>query len=422
MAAGPWRWIFRLPDDENRIAAEAQVKPHLDPVLRDPKNMRSLVQKLHDAKMLSFRRRARCFAGAFTVIKKDGYHLRLVLDCRPINVLHRPPPASQLATASSLAGLVLGDGETFAWQHAEAGRPLDVHFSGADLTDGYFQFEFEEAAGYFCLAHKVLASEFGVTRVFDDDARQWTYVNPEESYEALLAELRRRGFLWRGDVCAGQDVVQVGLRLIGGAFHMVLHKRERTRRLYCAIHAAIRRRTFSERQLRRLIGHLVNHWMVFPPFMSALHEVWRWLGEHLDTVGDLAPNVIGELQVAAGLVMISRRAMRLRTAATVYRSDSSGKGYALHVGRFAEYEVLLATAWRERWRFKTLEEYLLDEEAVEPTGTRSSAGAETSSLAPAFEKELGFEEVGTAELTSTIWSAGASRVASRRAVEAVETH
>eukprot|EP00959_Pyramimonas_sp_CCMP1952_P327050 6846124-Pyramimonas_sp.AAC.1 len=103
MAADPWRWIFRLPDDENRIAADAQVKPYLDPVLRDPKNVRSLVQKLHDAKMLSFRRRVRCFVGASTVIKKDGYHLRLVLDCRPANVLHRPPPESQLAAASSLA-------------------------------------------------------------------------------------------------------------------------------------------------------------------------------------------------------------------------------------------------------------------------------------------------------------------------------
>ncbi|CAK0896498.1 unnamed protein product, partial [Prorocentrum cordatum] len=467
MAADPWRWIFRLPDDENRIAAEAPVKPYLDPVLRGPKNMRSLVQTLHDAEMLSFRRRARCFVGAFTVIKKDGCHLRLVLDCRPANVLHRPPPVSQLATAPSLAGLVLRDGGAFARQRAEAGRPLGVHVSGADLTDGYFQFEFEEAAGYFCLAHKVLASECGVTRVFDDDARQWTDVNPEEtlwtcvkvipmgwtwsfffcrsaladvqvcaemrragderddvdeSYEALLAELHRRGFLWRGDICAGQDVVQVGLRLVGGAFPMMLHEREVTWRLYCAIHAAIRRKTFSARQFRRLIGHLVNHFMVFPPFISALHEVWRWLGEHLDAVGDLAPNVVGELQVAAGLVVIARRAMRLRAATAVYCSDSSGKGYALHVGPFAEYEVLRATACRERWRFKTLEEYLLDEETVEPTGIHSSVGAETSFLAPAFEKELGFEEVGAAELTSTAWRAGTSRVASRRAVEAVETH
>eukprot|EP00959_Pyramimonas_sp_CCMP1952_P147088 3078556-Pyramimonas_sp.AAC.1 len=67
--------------------------------------MSALVNELNDAGMLSFRRRARCFAGAFAVIKKDGHHLRLVLDCRAANVLHRDPPASQLATASALAGL-----------------------------------------------------------------------------------------------------------------------------------------------------------------------------------------------------------------------------------------------------------------------------------------------------------------------------
>eukprot|EP00959_Pyramimonas_sp_CCMP1952_P391860 8211921-Pyramimonas_sp.AAC.1 len=72
--------------------------------------------------------------------------------------------------------------------------------------------------------------------------------------------------------------------------------------------------------------------------MSVLHEVWRWLTEHTDRVAELTPAAIGELQTAAGLVLITRHHVRLKTATTVFCSDSSGAGYALHVGRFSERE------------------------------------------------------------------------------------
>ena len=38
-------------------------KPYLDPVLRDPKHMDSLARRLHDAGVMSVRRRARCLVG-----------------------------------------------------------------------------------------------------------------------------------------------------------------------------------------------------------------------------------------------------------------------------------------------------------------------------------------------------------------------
>eukprot|EP00959_Pyramimonas_sp_CCMP1952_P342987 7185186-Pyramimonas_sp.AAC.1 len=89
--------------------------------------------------------------------------------------------------------------------------------------------------------------------------------------------------------------------------------------------------------------------MLFPPLMSVLHEVWRWLTDNVDRVGVLSSAAIGELQTAAGLALATRHRMRLRTATTVFCSDSSGKGYALHVGQFTEREVLDATMWRGRW-------------------------------------------------------------------------
>ncbi|CAK0876003.1 unnamed protein product, partial [Prorocentrum cordatum] len=374
-------------------------------------------RKLHAAGMLSFRRRARCFVGAFTAIKKDGYHLHPVLDCRPANVLHKELPVSQLATAAALGSMSLREGEAMVDEHTLHGRPLDVHFSGADRADGYFQFEFEEVAGYFCLPRKIVAADYEVKRVHDDDLERWVDVGggrvvaemtrlaePDrdkidarilrdcmrvpalqpglpalapyvdnaflicwgrrdalEAFASLLDDLRRRGFVWRNEVQAEEVVTQLGLLITGGAWPIVTHKSER-----------------------------------------------------------LSADVASELKVAAGLVLIVRHHFRLNTSTTVHCPDASQAGYSVHVGRFNPGEVLPAIAWKERWRFRTLEAFVEDDDA--DPGPWSSIAAESSSLAPSFESELGFGDLDVNDLTASSWKASSSRWASRRAREWIDAH
>ena len=75
MAEDLWELMFRTPTDENRIAGEATVKHYLDTASRDPHHMNALVGKLHDAGVLSFRQRARCFVSEFTFLKNDGFSI-----------------------------------------------------------------------------------------------------------------------------------------------------------------------------------------------------------------------------------------------------------------------------------------------------------------------------------------------------------
>eukprot|EP00959_Pyramimonas_sp_CCMP1952_P019695 416233-Pyramimonas_sp.AAC.1 len=89
----------------------------------------------------------------------------------------------------------LREGEAMVDEHTLRGRPLDVHFSGADLTDGHFQFEFQEVAGYFRLPHKIVAADYEVKRAHDDDLDRWVDVDGHESLWAC-AKVIPMGWSW----------------------------------------------------------------------------------------------------------------------------------------------------------------------------------------------------------------------------------
>ena len=65
--------------------SEGSITPYWDPTLRrDPRQRDELFHKLADSKILSFRTRARAFAGLFCVKKKGGM-IRLIVDSRQAN-------------------------------------------------------------------------------------------------------------------------------------------------------------------------------------------------------------------------------------------------------------------------------------------------------------------------------------------------
>eukprot|EP00959_Pyramimonas_sp_CCMP1952_P467508 9491743-Pyramimonas_sp.AAC.1 len=127
------------------------------------------------------------------------------------------------------------------------------------------------------------------------------------------------------------------------------------------------------------------------------------MGEFDGRAGRLSADVASGLKVAAGPVLIVRHHFRLNTSTTVHCSDASQAGYAVHVGRFNPGEVLPAIAWKERWRFRALEAFVEDDDA--DPGPWSSIAAESSSLAPSFESELGFGDLDVNDLTASSWKA-----------------
>ena len=74
------------------IRSDGPITPYWDPTLRrDPRHRDELFHKLVDSKILSFRTRARAFAGLFFAKKKDGM-IRLIVDTRQANRYHTRPP------------------------------------------------------------------------------------------------------------------------------------------------------------------------------------------------------------------------------------------------------------------------------------------------------------------------------------------
>ena len=95
----PVRHIVKSEDelcDEPNVPAG--VETYSDPAFRDPAVFKCFLRRLHERGLLTFRQKCRSKVGVFFVCKKDQF-IRMVLDCRVTNSLHRKPPSTRLATS-----------------------------------------------------------------------------------------------------------------------------------------------------------------------------------------------------------------------------------------------------------------------------------------------------------------------------------
>ena len=118
-----------------------------DEALKNYSVMRALIEKLYQAGVLGFRRKARAMVGLFTVAKtKKENQLRLVVGPRVANALHRPLPHADLPTVGAFGSLDYSDDRL---RTADAARRFDVHFAHLNLADMFYQREFEEVGSFF---------------------------------------------------------------------------------------------------------------------------------------------------------------------------------------------------------------------------------------------------------------------------------
>ena len=194
------RWACKDDSEIAQIAEEDFPAPFTGARLRNLKDMKKMIGKLHDAGVLGFRRRACSFVGLFTVAKpgKPG-QLRLVVDARAANVLHRPPPHADLPTAGAFSNLDWCD-ETLGREGPL--KTLGISVSQLDLTDAFYQFSFEGVGSFFCIEHRVQAREFGVTEVYCDMAERYVEVSGEEWLFPAFRVLPM-GWSWSLWLCQG---------------------------------------------------------------------------------------------------------------------------------------------------------------------------------------------------------------------------
>ena len=130
------------------------VKPYNDPVLRRHREYISFLGLLFKCGTLTFTQHCKGRVGAFCVSKKpkviDGQVVerqRLVLDCRQVNLLFKPPPLTELGSLSALAELHLRDDQT-------------LYVGGADIKDCFYACNLPTGMqDYFCLATDISFEE-----------------------------------------------------------------------------------------------------------------------------------------------------------------------------------------------------------------------------------------------------------------------
>jgi hypothetical protein len=87
------------------------------------------------------------------------------------------------------------------------------------------------------------------------------------------------------------------------------------------------------------------------------------------------------------MVLLAEHRAAREICPEAFCSDSSGPGYALHVGTFDGSDVQDACRWRERWRFQELEPFSLPPR-VGDAASIIGVDVSSSSLAPNFESSL----------------------------------
>jgi hypothetical protein len=184
--------VFEDPSSVRLSAEEVQhlyeagglVEPYWDSRLRGDLRLRlRFLLALKARGLVSFRRQISSRVGIFFVEKKNGA-IRMVIDARQTNQLHKMPPHVALGSARAWAMLDFsGDPAEGAelWSAAllpDAEDSTGMFSAGGDLCDGFYQFVSQQLGEDFGLDYPDQASYYECSEVFHGG--QWESVRPDE--------------------------------------------------------------------------------------------------------------------------------------------------------------------------------------------------------------------------------------------------
>jgi hypothetical protein len=140
------------------LGTDKPIKPYWDPKLRFSRAARwQLLLVLHKTGILGFRRSIKAKVGLFFVKKKRPNEIRMVVDARQTNWLHRSPPTTRLAAGSNYVELDLSDD---AIQHAGVGGLPEIGFANeADVSDCFYNYDISEMAEWFGIDDPITVKE-----------------------------------------------------------------------------------------------------------------------------------------------------------------------------------------------------------------------------------------------------------------------
>ena len=187
----------------------------------------------------------------------------------------------------------------------------------------------------------------------------------QRGLDATLATFASMGILVHETVQPCRDHQQVGIVLHGRDLR-VRHPARRTWRLWSASQHLLRYGGTTGAALRVYVGHLVHHFMLLRPALSALDECYHFINRHGERFGTFDFVMINELRVISGLILLAEVHMGAPWSPVAYCSDSSLRGYELSEAHLFPEELIQAGSYKERWRFLQVEAPLEIEGAPRP--------------------------------------------------------
>lgn len=171
----------------------------------------------------------------------------------------------------------------------------------------------------------------------------------QKLFAILEEELSMKGFVVR-DRVAGESRCEFLGMILEGEAGVLRHKPKRNWRLWMAITALLGRRRACGDAMRFVLGHVCHQFGLAPHLLAAVQCLFSFAREALGRAQELGERERAELQAVRGLLFSSRVHLWKRVGHTMFCSDASSMGYALHESPASSKEVLNATRWMERWR------------------------------------------------------------------------
>eukprot|EP00438_Fugacium_kawagutii_P013878 Skav219717 [mRNA] locus=scaffold301:32634:35210:+ [translate_table: standard] len=138
----------------------------------------------------------------------------------------------------------------------------------------------------------------------------------------------------------------------------IRHRHQRSWRLYLATKCLLKRGRLRGELLRIWLGHVIHHFQLCRPAMSALHSCYRFVEASLGKRMEVWPSVRFEMRLVLGLIFQGQADLALPYSKVAYVGDSSTYGYSLMMTECSEDEVKQAMKSHERWRFMEAEPYV----------------------------------------------------------------
>ncbi|CAE8681315.1 unnamed protein product [Polarella glacialis] len=173
----------------------------------------------------------------------------------------------------------------------------------------------------------------------------------QQAKDGAVKRLRAVGFLVHEEVDACLQVDSLGYT-INGSTGIVAPQPLKAERLVKGLVYISRRPTMSGKQLEHVMGHCIHHMLLKRELLSLFRAFYDFISQCYDTPVKVWPSVAKEARWAASLLRLCHSNLRRPWDLLVTASDASLTGIAVTSTLWDHQDVVAVGAMNERWRYR----------------------------------------------------------------------